>query len=302
MARKNYIEDSYDFDKLLKVQKQKHKKKKKIDRTKVSFELSRQMFVIASVVILFSAGGIFYFLSGDSKNSIETSSNGVIENMQTIEEIQAGQNTNKISLHENNIVIEDEIIDNSDFIKSQIQIYDNVDIKAYMYIINSVSQMNFGSPLAQTFNNTYYLDHNLYKELDKNGAIFVDYNNSLYDTSKNLVIYGSNQFEGANLYTIKNYSDKSFYDANKIIKIVLDDRIVYYEVFAFCEVEGSFKPEPTSFATEQGFNNYISSIKNSSKYFEEVASNDNIITITTTSNSSDGVRYKLYGKRINKIN
>ncbi len=300
MPRKKFVEDYYDIETMLKAQEDRNKSI--VKTVKNDKETRRKMFATASLIMLFFTAGVFYLVSGSENGSVVTTSTGIIGKTLEPELVEAGQRKTEIVLEKSNLTIQDEMVDNSNFINSQMQIYDNEDIKIYMYIMNSVSEMDFGSPVAQNPSNTYYLDHNLNKQSDKSGAIFLDYNVDTTETPKNMVIYGSNQFENANLYNLKNYADKSFYDANKIIKIVEEDRNVYYEVFAFCEVTDTFKTEPTEFATELAFQKYISEIRNSAIYFDSVASDDDLITIATASNNEDGVRYKLYGKRINKVN
>ena len=61
--------------------------------------------------------------------------------------------------------------------------YNNKDIIGYLKIDNILN-----TPVLQGNDNYYYLNHNINKEIDKKGSVFLDYRNNISD--KKLIIYG----------------------------------------------------------------------------------------------------------------
>jgi len=81
-----------------------------------------------------------------------------------------------------------------------------------------INDTNINDFLVKTYDNEYYLTHNLNKEYDIKGAIYVDYRTNL--NSRQINIYGHNSL----LYdlpfkTLERYLDKEFYLNHKYINI-----------------------------------------------------------------------------------
>lgn len=73
-------------------------------------------------------------------------------------------------------------------------------------------------PVMQTVNNTYYLDHNLEQDYDKNGSIFMDKDCDVLKPSTNLIIYGHHMKSGQMFGQLDKYSKKSYYDEHPQIQ------------------------------------------------------------------------------------
>lgn len=201
---------------------------------------------------------------------------------------QTNQDDSTNYMHNNNY--------DANFISSLKQYYNNDDIIMYLSIYDKNNVINLGQAVAQTVDNTYYLDHNLYRTFDKNGAVFVDYSLTFDEVPKNLVIYGNDLYEDSPLANIDFFTDKQFYDNNKSIEINLNDKILNYTIFALVETETSFNEEMISFLNDENFEFYLERIKDEATYFDEQSDIDKIITIATSSNKANSNRYILYGK------
>lgn len=290
MARKKYVEDYYDIDTLSK----KYKKDKKKHRG-FEFDLNKRVICGFCVAFVFFAGIVYSINSNDLIISV-SSEEVITEDVSASEINDATLNSSEIT---SETQISDITSDNKDFIDSQVQIYENPDIKMYMYVLDNEGLVEYSTPIVQSVNNTYYLDHNLNNVSTKDGAMFLDYNVDINNMPKNVAIYGANLYETSPLYNIDKYNDKAFYDNNKTIKIDTVDKSYYYEIFAFCENNYTYTPEPTEFLTEQGFNNYLEHIENSAIYFDYgVEMGDSILTIATTTNKFNEPRYEIYAKRV----
>ncbi|MBQ6886701.1 MAG: class B sortase [Lachnospiraceae bacterium] len=73
-------------------------------------------------------------------------------------------------------------------------------------------------PVMQTENNTYYLDHNVEQEYDKNGSIFLDKDCDVLKPSMNLIVYGHHMKSGKMFGGLDKYSQKSYYEEHPVIR------------------------------------------------------------------------------------
>lgn len=96
----------------------------------------------------------------------------------------------------------------------------------------------FSTPIVQTENNTYYLDHNIHKEESTTGSPYLDYRNkSLHD--RKLIIYGHNRMDKTlPLSSLVKYQDKSFFDNHKSIFLKSDHGKKTYDIFAVFNDDG----------------------------------------------------------------
>lgn len=196
---------------------------------------------------------------------------------------------------------EEEIIPIID-ITSFINIYQNDDILAYLNIYNT----NIQTPVVQTQDNSYYLKHDLYKNNNIFGAVFMDYRINIYD--KKILIYGHNAQNKNSLFTeLENYYDEEYYNTHNIIELTSFNTYYRYEIF-------SVFIEPTDWSymkinlTDDDWLEQLNMFKNKSWYSSnvELTKDDEIIIIQTCSFHSDYASYKdkyllIIGKKILKI-
>ena len=57
-----------------------------------------------------------------------------------------------------------------------------------------VNETNIDYAVTKSIDNEYYLTHNLYKEKDPNGWIYMDYTNNATKIDDNIILYGHNRF------------------------------------------------------------------------------------------------------------
>ncbi len=97
-------------------------------------------------------------------------------------------------------------------------------------IMGSITIANSTYLLAQTDNNTYYLNHDYTKKEDKFGAIFVDYRCSLLDDT-NCYIYGHSSTKYDLPFNILfQFTDDSFKAMNNLIAINYKGIDLTYEI------------------------------------------------------------------------
>lgn len=188
---------------------------------------------------------------------------------------------------------------------------ENPDIKAWITIENTAVDL----PVYQTDNNDFYLDHNMYKESNRYGALFLDYRNTLTADSKsqNLTIYGHNMKDGSMLGTLKKYKSANFYKENPTFKITTPEGVEYYAIFSVMVMNATAKDDNgylygftrSSFSSSQHFLSWIAESLERSLLVTNVKirEDDQIVTLVTCEDEKatfENSRLVVMGKKISK--
>lgn len=288
MARKKYTEDFFDLEEDVNHVKKENKSDKNKSLSSITL-----LITVSSVLFVYIC---YLFINGVFEKTIakETS----LEILYADEDIAVS--TINAPASTENILIETvpETVDNSKSIDSLINLYGNNDITLKLDITNSSGNEIFSTPVAKTVNNTFYLDHDLYKNINIDGSPFLDSNLDL-SNYKNISIYASNSLETSPFYFLENYLDYKYFNENKTITISEKNATTVFDVFAFCKIDSNFKTEPINF-DDASFPNYIDNIYKNNVYYDEninIDSDDTLISIVSTSNLKNKSRYILYGKK-----
>ena len=175
----------------------------------------------------------------------------------------------------------------------------NTDIAALLSINSDVygwlkvNNTNIDYPVVKTDNNKYYLKHNLYKEKDKNGWIFMDYRNSVTsELSKHTIIYGHNMYySGVMFGTLHKAYQKSWYTKkeNQIITFNTLYNSMNFEIFSIYKIQKTSDYLITQFNNNNEFLEFTDMLKNRSvhDFNININENDKILTLSTcTGNNS----------------
>lgn len=149
-----------------------------------------------------------------------------------------------------------------------------------------VNNTNIDYAVLQTYNNDYYLSHNIYKERHASGWIFLDYENNLAQKDDNLIIYGHNHYvNGVMFGTLNKALYKNWYTnpENQIIRLDTLYKSNKYKIFAIYIVPETSDYLTTNFPTKNAKMNFIEMIKKRSIYdFDvEVNADSQILTLST---------------------
>ncbi len=222
------------------------------------------VLLIAIVISIISYVGISNYASLNEVTSIQ-------ENVKkTIEET----NPNEAEQEK-----EDHVIKNT-YLSSLFAI--NPDVIGWLKVNNT----NVDYPVVQTNNNDYYLKHNLYKESDKNGWIFMDYRNSLYNLDSNTIIYGHNMYYSSVMFGSLTKAYKKDWYSNSENLIISFDTIyesMKYQIFSIYKVDKTKDYLKTYFANDQEFTDFVNLITKRSitDFNVEVKPGDKILTLST---------------------
>lgn len=165
----------------------------------------------------------------------------------------------------------------------------------------NVNGTNIDYIVVKGNDNNYYLNHNFNKEKNISGWIFLDYENKLDGTDKNIIIYGHNTADNSMFGTLKDTLDEKWYLNKDNLKIMFITKkgTTYYEVFS------NYKIDPEDYYLTKSFNNdeeyleFIKEIKNRSiyNYNVDVLKDDQILTLSSCANLGKK-RVVVHAKRI----
>ena len=105
----------------------------------------------------------------------------------------------------------------------------NPDIVGWIYVPDCA----ISYPVVQGSNNSYYLDHTIYKGYNYMGSAFLDCNTNRDFSDDNNIIYG-HSVQGGGMFTLlKNFSSKSFFDSHPDFYLLTPEQNYKCNVFCY---------------------------------------------------------------------
>ena len=159
-------------------------------------------------------------------------------------------------------------------------------------------------PLVQGNDNDLYLHKTFSANENTLGAIFLDYNCSPSFSSRNSIIYGHRMKDGSMFRKLEDYKDKSFWEENPYFYIYTPDgKEITYHIYSAGVVKDDAQTYMISFENDESFQSFIDFTIKSSAYDTgvEVTTDDQIVTLSTCTASSDNHRYVVHGVKIQEI-
>lgn len=180
----------------------------------------------------------------------------------------------------------------------------NTDLYAWIRIPNTMVDY----PVAQYQGNddTYYLNHNMYKESAFAGCIYTEKANSKNFDDPNTVLYGHNMLNGSMFRALHSFRDTAFFNENQYIYVYLPDRTLTYRIFAAYEYDDRHLLNSFDFTDKKVFQEYLDYAQNpvSSMMYNKrdlnVTANDKIITLSTCLGDIKTSRYLVQGVLIDE--
>ena len=147
--------------------------------------------------------------------------------------------------------------------------YNNNDILGKL----EITPLNINTMVMRSVNNSYYLDRNVYKQVDGLGVPFFDYRNQSLATNRQINIYGHNT-QNVNFISqlpfvnLTAYTDKNIFDNYKKVYLSIDEKQVEYEVIAVKIITDSSNNEHMKliFYSDEDFVNHAAKMINGSLY------------------------------------
>ena len=143
-------------------------------------------------------------------------------------------------------------------------------------------------PVLQHKDNSYYLDHNFYKEKDFNGWVFMDYRNSIDNLDDNTIIYAHNRFTSGVMFgTLQKISEENVYSRESNLYITFNSlfKNMQWKIFSFYSIDVTSDYLTTIFLDteadkKQQFINMLVD-RSEVKFDTYVGVNDKILTLST---------------------
>ncbi len=174
----------------------------------------------------------------------------------------------------------------------------NSDVKAWLIQDNTV--INY--PVVQAKNNDYYLTHLFNRNINKDGAIFLDSGSSENFDDANIYIYGHHTKTDSMFSTLSNYKDQAYYDAHP--QMILLTPYADYSIDLFSAAVFSADDETSwrvkQFLRKSEFDAYIQKLEDSSVFKANPDAipewGDQLMVLVTCTNTHHGERYVVYGR------
>lgn len=166
-----------------------------------------------------------------------------------------------------------------------------------------VNGTNINYPFVQSSDNDYYLTHSFNKSYNGAGWVFLDYRNN-GTNNKNTIIYAHGRSNKTMFGTLKNVLNNGWLNNtnNYVIKISTETENSLWQIFSVYRIPTTSDYLQTNFNDETEYQNFLDMIKDRSSHnFDtNVASTDNILTLSTCYNNSD--KMVVHAKLIKKEN
>lgn len=157
--------------------------------------------------------------------------------------------------------------------------YDNQDIVGHLYI----ESIDIDVPLVQYSDNEFYLNHDVYRNKNNIGSIFLDYRNNI-DLDRKLLIFGHNSRTiQTEFKKMENFLLPSFFNDIDNRKLVLEtiNKVSVYEIDSVIIITTDFQHMILSFTRDE-WKKHINWINNSSIYEEQLFTDTDDILIMQT--------------------
>ena len=255
-----------------KPETKKKEPKKIIIKDNIKPEITKQTD-ISYIIILLILAFVGIYIIGLTNNKIET---------------KKPVNANLESADKTNKTLPQDVL-NLESIKSLQEKYNNPEIIGLLYIPNT----NLQEPITQAKDNEFYLNHNLYREYDIEGTVFLDYRVQINEGKKNLIYSHNSHTYDVPFRELEGYYDKSYYENHKYIYLKSKTEISKYEVFSIYVETNNWNYTQISFNTNKEWLNHLKKLKEKSWYktTANINTKDEILILQTCSNLEEYEKY-----------
>ena len=233
-----------------------------------------------------------------NNNQITTELNDLVSietNLNDLDSIETDLNDTVVVILNQNDNIEIES-DNLDEESTHENLNINIDFKTLLKKNSDTigwikfNNIDINYPIVQSTDNSYYLKHNFYKEKNKAGWIFADYNNTFPILNKNSIIYGHNRQNGTMFSKLNNYLKPDFCanESNQTFLFSTTQENYIANIFSVYKINKNGFTLQTNFENNIYFLDYLKELQEKSNYNFDVtlSPDDKIITLCTCDNNT----------------
>lgn len=170
-----------------------------------------------------------------------------------------------------------------------------------------IADTNIDYPVMQTADNTFYLDHDMNQNKDKNGTLFLDAACDVVRPSTNLIIYGHNMRSGNMFGSLSKYKSESYYKEHPMIEFDSiyekgEYQVMYvFQSHIYSESEIAFKYyQFIDVASKKEFDSNMDAMEEMSLYDTGVRAEygDLLLTLSTCDYEEKNGRFVVVAKRV----
>ncbi len=178
----------------------------------------------------------------------------------------------------------------------------NSDMKGWLRITGT----EIDYPIMYTEgDNDYYLEHDFFRNPDRNGLLVLDKRCNSDLTGDNILIHGHNMKSGAMFGTLKYYKDENYMRKHQGIELDTELEQRFYEVIAVVDTsatgESGFNyAEFITIENKDEFDTYITNLKERSlhKIASSATYGDELLTLSTCDYTMKNGRLLVVAKRV----
>lgn len=157
-------------------------------------------------------------------------------------------------------------------------------------------------PVVQTGDNEYYLTHDVKKEENITGSIFMDYRNPIKGYNRNTILYSHSMKNGTMFGAVLRYESRWNFENKPIIEFDTLYGDEEWEIFSAYKTDTSFDYIRTEFDSDEDFQAYLDGVKAKSLHESdvEVTAQDRILTLSTCYHGLKDGRFVIHAKLLRK--
>ena len=175
-------------------------------------------------------------------------------------------------------------------------VMNNDDIVAHLKIPGT----SINHAVVHGMDNEFYLYHDLLRQPNSNGSIFLDYLNSPCFTNRSTIIYGHNRTDGAMFHDLQFFTERDFFEENDSIIVTTVDEKLLYEIFVVFTTHIYFNYIQVNFADDYEFLVLVYEMKDRAMHLRDIpiTGNDRILILSTCTGIGPTGRLVVVGKKI----
>ena len=171
----------------------------------------------------------------------------------------------------------------------------NSDITAWLYCPDTVIDY----PVCHGDDNSYYLTHLADGTYNRNGCLFVDFQNSSDFSDDNSIIYGHHMASGKMFASLIKYKDQDYYEEHPIMYLTTEEGTYKIELFSGYVTESGSSAYTMNFGTAKERVEWLKEICSKSDFTAHamtISTTDRIITLSTCAYDFQNARYVVHGR------
>ena len=170
------------------------------------------------------------------------------------------------------------------------------DIVAWIYSPGTV--INY--PVVQGEDNSYYLTHLADGTENKNGCLFLEYENAPDFLDDNTVIYGHNMASGKMLAEILNYRSQEYFSEHPYMYLITEEATYRLEIFAGYTTDPGSNAYVVTIGNRDNYETWLQQVADKSDFKAnmELKTTDRFVTLSTCSYAYKNARYVIHGRLV----